>query len=114
MILGGEFHGRERRILADSLRDHLIDRGVQLDDVAFRRYGPAEERCATDRMAGLAGTDESRDDVYLIAEFLQRLQNGRELEACAFLRRRPLFHDRAVRHVDKPEPLSGQSSSPGE
>ena len=88
-ILGGEFEGGQRRVLADLLRDDLIDGGVGENVLGFGALGPdaGEESGGADGViadlaagmrAGEVGDDEQR-----ILERFERLEDGRELETRA-------------------------------
>ena len=108
MVLGGELHRRQQRVLADRLRGNLVggDAGVGVD--ALRRLrahaaqpGRRAQRVDRGRVGRLVA--EAADDVQLVAERLERLEDRRELEAGALGGRRPLVHDGAVRDVDEAE-----------
>ena len=109
LIFGRDFNRRERGVLADRHRRDLIrrDAGIRVHALRRLRPHPAQPRRRAQRVdRGRVGgaMAEARDDVHVVAERLERLEDGRELEVGAFLRRRPAVHDRAVRQVDEAEP----------
>ena len=108
-VLGRELERRERRVLADLLRDDLIDRRADADVLAF---GPLRDRrrsasptALTACIADLA----ARRRVRLLTTTSESLNGssgfriGVNSKPRAGRRRRPLIHDRAVRDVDDAE-----------
>ena len=111
-VLDRQLDRRERRVLADLLGDHLIGGGPEIDVLALGGLGDGAAQPARGRghvrVGGLAARPRRvghQDRVIL--ERLERLQDGREVEALPGRRRRPLVHDGAVRDVDRPEPFRG-------
>ena len=102
-VLDRELHRRERRALADLLRDDLVDRRVELDQVAARCVRARREEAGAGRMRVRAFGVEARDDVEVLAQACERFQDHRQLEARAGRLRHPDVHDRAVRNVDRAE-----------
>ena len=103
VILGRKLHRRERRALPDLLRDDLIDRRPELEHAALGRERAAQPHRGARRVAVLAVVGQVGQHGDVLPERLERLEDRRELEVGALLRRRPLAHDRAVRHVDEAE-----------
>ena len=75
MVFGRELHRWESRVTADFLRDHLIDRCIQLQNVAFVRNRAAEESRAADGVARLTAIVQSRYDNHIVPEWFERFQN---------------------------------------
>ena len=108
----GHLQRGELRLVAERLRDQLIDRdaGLDLGGVgALRRDVGEEARRGAGMHAGAGGgrrrrvVGEPREHGDAIAERLERLHRRREREAGTLLRGRPLLHHHAVRHVDHAE-----------
>ena len=92
LILGGQLHRRQQRVLPDPLRGNLVggDAGVGVDALRRLRPHPAQPRRRAQRVhRGAVGgaVAEPADDVEVVAERLERLQDRRELETRAFARR---------------------------
>src|SRR6185503_17523217 len=102
---------RERRVLAQVLRRDLIhgdtDAGLR---ITTTRADAVEPRLFDDAVR--AGTltalvAQTADDGHVLAERFERLNDERELEVAACLRRLPLILERAVREVDEAEARGG-------
>ena len=104
MILGGQLHRGQRRVLPDRLRGDLVgrDAGVGVHSLRGLRAHAAQPRGRAQRVHGrrVGGLmAEPGHDVHPIAKGFERLQDRRELEPAANGGGRPLVHDRAVGHV---------------
>ncbi len=108
VILGGELHRREHRVLTDLLCGNLVGghAGERVNTLSRLRPHTTEPRRGAERVDGgriCCAMAKSAHDVQAIAERLERLEDRRELESGALGRRRPLVHDGAVRDVDESE-----------
>ena len=86
-VLRGQLQRRKRRVLADLLGDHLIDRGVGADVLRFGAFGVHAGQ-PSGRADGViagrrAGAGEIADHDQRIAESLERFEARRKIEVDA-------------------------------
>ena len=84
-VLGGELERRERRVLADLLRQHLVDGDAEPDVLGLGLLGhhAAQPARRADRVIGggqPAGARQVADHVHLRAERLERREDRRDLQ----------------------------------
>ena len=106
LVLGGDFERREHRVLADQARGHLVERDAGVEVLGLGTLGrrSGEPRRGADRVGAARRTIQVRDDDEAVAEFLDRLQDRRELEPGPRGRRRPVTGPLAHRHEHGAKP----------
>ena len=87
-------------------RCYLVSRDAAVGIMAHAWTNAREPRARRDRVCRPVGVLvlEARYDRELVLEWLERLEDLRQIEFGAFLGRRPLVHDRAVREIDEAHP----------
>ena len=103
-ILRRVLERRKRRLLADVLREHLVDRNADANVLGFRllRDGarqPPRRAHGVIRDAGTAGARKLTDDGELIAKRLERLQDRRQRQRAGLALGHPVRDRAAVRNV---------------
>jgi hypothetical protein len=109
-VLGTDLERGEDRVLPDLVGDDLVQRGAVQEVLGLGALGLAagQKRAGADGVGALLRTVEVGDHVHVIAELLDRLQDGAELEALARCRRGPVARTLAHRHEDRAEALDGR------
>ena len=110
-VLGRHFERRERGVLADLGRNHLVhgDAEPEVGTVGALGRHTGEPRRRRTGVVGVGpdlGPRQVADDEHPLFVRGKRHQDRLQFER-AEGRRHPLIHDHAVRHVDGPEPVLG-------